>query len=104
MKIVQVTYTTTAGYAAQNQANIKQVMADLQKMDHGGINYNACVQADGKTFVHRAFLRSEEDDKTLNTLPSFISFQQQLKASGPEVPPKVELLTLVESSSAIFNH
>ncbi len=102
MKIVKVTYTAKAEYAAQNQANIKNVMADLQKLNHPGINYHSCVSADGKTFIHTAFFKSEEDEKVLLGLPSFKHFQEQLKASGPEVPPKQELLTLVGSSKSIF--
>ena len=103
MKIVKVTYTTGAGYAEQNQSNIKNVMTDLQKMNPPGINYNACLGADGKTFIHTAFFKSDEDQNTLNELPSFKHFQEQLKLSGLEVPPKQELLTLVSSSNTIFN-
>jgi len=78
-------------------------MADLQKLDHPGINYNACLSPDGKTFTHTAFFKSDEDQKTLNELPSFKHFQEQLKANGFEVPPKQELLSLVGSSKDIFN-
>lgn len=103
MKIVKVTYTTKGEYAEQNQTNIKAVMADLQKQNNAGINYNSCVAADGKTFTHTAFFKSEEDEKILMVLPSFKYFQEQLKASGPEVPPKQELLTLVGASTNIFH-
>src|SRR4026207_1540686 len=103
MKIVKVTYTTKAEYAEQNQNNIKNVMADLQKLNHSGINYNACLSADGKTFTHTAFFKSDEDQKILNELPSFKYFQEQLKAHGFETPPKQELLSLVGSSTNIFN-
>ena len=103
MKIVKVTYTAKAEYAEQNQKNIKNVMADLQKLHHPGINYNSCLSADGKTFIHTTFFNSDEDEKVLLELPSFKYFQQQLKLSGPEVPPKQELLSLVGSSSNIFN-
>ena len=102
MKIVKVSYTTKAEYAAQNQDNIKSVMADLQKVDNAGINYNSCLCADGKTFIHTAFFMANEDEKILTELPSFKNFQEQLKASGPESPPKQELLTLVGSSTSIF--
>jgi hypothetical protein len=102
MKIVKVTYTAKAEYAPQNQGNIKNVMADLRKLQHPGINYNSCASADGKTFIHTAFFDSEEDEKVLLGLPSFRYFQEQLKLSGPEVPPKQELLTLVGSSKDIF--
>jgi hypothetical protein len=102
MKIIRVTYTTKAGFAAQNQINIKNVMADLQKLNNGGINYNSCLSPDGKTFTHTAFFKSEEDHKVLNDLVSFKHFQEQLKAGGLEVPPKQELLELVGSSTSIF--
>jgi hypothetical protein len=102
MKIVKVIYTTKAEYSAQNQSNIKIVMADLQKLNNPGINYNSCLSADGKTFIHTAFFKDEQDEKTLTELPSFKHFQEQLKAGGLEVPPKQELLTLVGSSCNIF--
>ncbi|HWZ03365.1 MAG TPA: hypothetical protein VNX40_07100 [Mucilaginibacter sp.] len=103
MKIVRVTYTAKAEYAEQNQLNIQTVMSDLQKICHPGIFYHACLGADGKTFTHTAFFDEEEHEKVLFALSSFQSFQQQLKASGPEMPPKQELLTLVGSSTPIFN-
>ncbi len=102
MRIVKVTYTTTAAYAENNKANISAVMTDLQQLSNPGINYNACVCADDKTFIHTAFFKSDDDQKTLFDLPSFKHFQEQLKASGLEVPPKQELLSLVGSSCEIF--
>ena len=103
MKIVRVMYTTHAEFAEQNQSNIKNVMADLQQSAHPGINYNACLSADGKTFTHTAFFRSDEDQKILNELASFKYFQEQLKANGFETPPKQELLSLVGTSKNIFS-
>ncbi len=103
MKIVKVTYTAKADYAAQNQKNIKKVMDELRQMAQPGIFYNCCLSPDGKTFIHTAFFQSEDDEKILLNLPSFKGFQEQLKASGPEVPPKQELLTLIGTSKDIFN-
>ncbi len=103
MKIIKVTYTTKIEFSEQNQHNIKNVMTDLQNLNHPGINYNACISADGKTFIHTAFFKGDEDQKILNELPSFKYFQEQLKASGPEVAPKQEILHLVASSNNIFN-
>ena len=103
MKIVKVTYTTKAEFAEQNQSNIKNVMTDLQNLNHQGIHYNACLSADNKTFIHTAFFKSDEDQTFLNELPSFKSFQEQLRSGGFEVPPKQELLTLIGSSDNIFN-
>jgi len=102
MKIVRVTYTTKAEYAEHNQANIKNVMADLQKIGNPNVNYNCCLNPDGKTFAHTAFFNSDEDEKVLLALPAFIHFQTELRASGLEAPPKQELLTLVGSSVNIF--
>jgi len=102
MKIVRVTYTTKAEYAEQNQANIKNVMAELRRINNTGINYNACLNADGKTFTHTAFFNSDEDEKVLLELPLFKYFQEQLKASGLEIPPRQELPVLVGSSVDIF--
>jgi len=103
MKIFKVTYTTKIDFSEQNQNNIKNVMTDLQRLNNQGINYNACLSADNKTFIHTAFFKSDEDQNILNELPSFKYFQEQLKASGLEVPPKQDLLNLVGSSNNIFN-
>lgn len=102
MKIVKVTYTTKPEYSEHNQVNIHKVMADLQTIDNPGIFYNCCLSPDGKTFIHTAFFDSPENEKVLLERPAFIQFQQELKASGPEVPPKSEQLTLVGSSRIIF--
>jgi hypothetical protein len=102
MKIIRVTYTTKADYAPQNQANIQTVMNDLRQVNRSGLLYHVCLNPDAKTFVHTAFFNSEEDEKVLQGLASFLDFQSQLKASGPEAPPKQELLTLVGSSKDIL--
>ncbi len=102
MKIVRVTYTTKPEYAEHNQKNIKSVMAKLHEQNHPGVNYNATLAADGRSFTHTAFFNSDEDEKLLTTLPEFIHFQQELKANGLEAPPKQELLTLVGSTTDIF--
>ena len=102
MKIVQVTYTTTSEYSAHNQRNIEAVMAALKHDGISGINYNACLSADSKTFVHTAYFETEEAQLALNALPIFQEFQAQLKASEPEAPPRQVLLTLVGTSKPIF--
>lgn len=102
MKIVKVTYTTSPAYARQNEENIRKVMDDLRAASHPGIFYHACLCPDGKTFIHTAFFKAEDDEKVLFALASFKSFQEQLKSSSPEVPPRQELLSLVGSSEAVF--
>ncbi|MEP7235633.1 MAG: hypothetical protein ABI778_10080 [Ignavibacteriota bacterium] len=102
MKIVRVTYTTNPEYSEQNQSNIKQVMTDLGEIANPGINYSTCLASDGVTFTHSAFFNSDDAEKVLFALPSFIHFQQRLKESGLQAPPKQEILTLVGSSKPIF--
>ncbi len=103
MKIVRVTYTTTAEYAGQNKTNISVVMNDLGQLNNPDINYHVCLGPDEKTFTHTAFFRADEDQKILLELPAFKRFQEQLKASSPEVGPKQEFLSLVGSSKDIFS-
>jgi hypothetical protein len=103
MKIVTVTYTAKPGYVEKNTSNIKNVMADLQNGHHPGILYHVCLHPDGKTFVHTAFFNSEEDHQLLNGLESFKRFQKELIPDGIEVAPKQALLSLVGSSTPLFN-
>jgi hypothetical protein len=102
MKIVKVIYSANAHFVEQNKTNIKKVMSDLRRLNHPGIWYTSCIGADGKTFIHTAFFKTDVDHQLLNELPSFRDFQEQLKAGGFETPPKQELLTLVGSSGDIF--
>ncbi len=102
MKIVRVTYTTKEEYAEHNKQNIAAVMAELRTIGNPGVNYNCCLSPDGKTFTHLAFFDNEESEQVLLTLPIFKTFQQELKASGPEAPPKQEILSLVGSSKEFF--
>jgi hypothetical protein len=104
MKIVTETYTTKLEYAEQNQTKIKHVMADLQKLNHPGINYYTLLSIDGKQFIHTKFFRSSEDKKILTDLPSFANYQKQLFASGLETLPDIEHWIFVGSSNNIFNH
>jgi hypothetical protein len=103
MKVIQVTYTTTADFSAQNQQNILKVLSDLAGLKDRSISYNACLSADNKTFIHTAYFSSDEGHRILSELPSFKLFQQQLKESGCEVSPKQELLQLLGSSTNLFN-
>jgi hypothetical protein len=104
MKIIYVTYTTTAEYAAQNQLNIQKVMDALSDPMYQGINYNACVCADGVTFMHYAFFKSAEDQALLGTVQAFKDFQMRLKESGLVSPPKQQELTLVGASQPVFHN
>jgi len=101
-KIVRIIYTAKPEYVSHNKENIARVMSDLRKANHPGIKYATYIQEDGKTFMHFTHFENEEASKLLNSLPSFKQFQDELKANGIEVPPKVDHLSLVDSSYDIF--
>lgn len=102
MKIVRVQYTTRPEYAETNKENIRQVVADLKTINHPGIKYSTYLFADGKTFMHLDHLENEEAHLVLQSLSSFKKFADELRASGLEVEPKLEVLTLAASSEEIF--
>ena len=102
MKIIRVQYTTKPGYAAKNKENITKVMSDLREINNPGIKYGAYLLPDEKTFMHFTQFENDEAHKVLMELESFKTFQTELKASIPEVPPKSEQLSLVGSSYDFF--
>lgn len=101
MKVVKVEYTVKSEYTKSNSENIARVMADV-KQHSNEIRYSTFLRDDNKSFVHFAILKNEEANKLLNNLESFKTFQSELKASIPEVPPKLENLSLVASSYEFF--
>ncbi len=102
MKIVRVQYTTTQEYAATNSENINNVVKELRKINHPGIKYSTYLLPDGKTFMHFDQFENEEAHQFLMGLASFKKFSDELWASGLEVEPKLELLSLVASSEDFF--
>lgn len=102
MKIVQITYTTFAEFADQNKGNINTFVTDLLSPEYAGINYQVCICGDNKTFIHRAYFETDNDQQLLNALPSFIRFQEQLKSGGCESPPKQERLELIGTLKQLF--
>lgn len=71
--------------------------------NHRTTNYNARLSGDYESFIYTAYFQSDKDQKLLNELPSFKSFQEQLKSGGCEFLPKQELLSLFGSSNNILN-
>ena len=102
MKIVRVSYTTSADFAQRNSHNIQKVMSSLRELKSSGVRYNVTLGEDGKTFTHTAFFKSEADEKILTELPEFLDFQNQLQASGLESPSKQDQPTLVGASFDVF--
>jgi len=102
MKIVRVHYTTTAEFATKNKENIAGIVKELKELNHPGIKYTCWLLPDGKTFMHFDQLENEEAHQLLQSLQSFQKFAEDLWASGLEVEPQLELLTLVASTEHYF--
>ena len=102
MKIVRVQYTTSLEYAATNQENIRQVVKELQSINHPGIKYSTYLMPDGKTFMHFDQFDNEASHQVLQELESFKKFATELWASKLEVEPDLELLSLVGSTEKFF--
>jgi hypothetical protein len=102
MKIVRVTYTTTAEFAPINQSNIAGIVKELKELNHPGIKYSCWLLPDGKTFMHFDQFENEEDHEVLISLESFKRFDAQLWASELEVPPVLQPLSLVASTEEFW--
>lgn len=102
MKVVKVQYTVKPAFAKQNAENISKVMADLRKLNNPYIKYSSFLLDNKKSFVHFV-ITDEKANDILSGLESFKKFQSELKASQPEIPPRVEHLNLVGSSYDFFD-
>jgi len=102
MDAVKVQYTVKESYVETNKANIGRVMAALRQLNNPDIKYASFLLDDGKTFVHWVMRASEAAQTVLSNLEEFQQFQQALRASQPEVPPKAENMTLVGAGWDIF--
>ena len=102
MKIVRVQYTAKPEFVAKNKENISKVMENLRQINNPGIKYGTYLSPDEKTFMHFAQFENDEAEQVLINLPVFRQFQEELKASGPEIPPKTDHMSMVASSFDIF--
>lgn len=101
MKVTRVQYTVQPDFAEQNKENIEVVMSELRALNNNDLKYASYVLDDGKTFMHLVHHNSKNAEHLPASLESFKHFQTQLKAHL-EIPPKAEILELVESSFNVF--
>jgi hypothetical protein len=102
MKIVRVHYTTRPEFAPINQANIAGIVKELKELNHPGIKYGCWLLPDGKTFMHFDQFENEADHEVLTSLASFKKFDTELWASGLEIEPVLDLLSLVASTEEFW--
>lgn len=101
--IMHIRYSVKAGYAAQNQEYIRNVMEELRSLNRADIQYSVFMKDDGKTFIHQPIFASTEARKVFEELAAFRKFQAELQESRLEVPPQVTHLTLVDASDDLFS-
>ncbi|MBC7899233.1 MAG: hypothetical protein H7070_04185 [Saprospiraceae bacterium] len=102
MIAVKVTYTVKSDFVAENRSNITKFLEDVRDLNNPGIRYTVLLGDDGKTHTHLSMYKSEAAQKELLELDSFNEFQRRRDESGLEAPPKVEMMTIVDSSYEIF--
>ena len=91
-----VNYTVTHDQAADNEALVRAVYAELERTAPVGLTYATYVQEDGVSFVHVASVETDEGPHPLTTAEAFRAFQVGLADRCAE-PPTVRPVRLVGS-------
>lgn len=89
---VVVQYTVKADHLEEHEGLIRDVFAELTRTAPDGIRYGAFRRADGRSFVHIAFVTAEKNP--LDSISAFSKFTEGIKQRC-EVPPEVSDLTEV---------
>ena len=104
MKTIKVQYTVQSEYASKNRENLKNVIAEIKRLNNPDIKYITFILDDNKSFVHFGLFNSDEASHIFRDLESFTKFRKELDNSDPEIPPKVENIFLVDSSFSVFEN
>jgi hypothetical protein len=81
-----IRYKTKPEFADENQRLVQKVYEELGARDPGGVHYATLRLADGVTFLHLFTTDSEDDAKTLGSIPAFAEFQKDLPQRCAEAP------------------
>ena len=95
MKTIMVQYKTSQAHADANETLMHAVFNELRARAPEGLRYASYRLADRVTFVHIATLETPNQNP-LTALPSFKTFQEQLKNRCIE-PPVVTELPAIDS-------
>jgi hypothetical protein len=88
MSVVVVRYRTEPDRAAENQALVEQVFAELAKEQPDGLRYATFRLADGVSFVHVAEVDTADGTNPLSHIAAFGEFQREIPdrlVEGPDV-------------------
>lgn len=96
MRKVVVRYKTKPEHADENQRLVENVFAELAAGEPGGIRYATLRLADDVTFVHVAFIETDDGSNPLGETAAFKEFQSELGKRCDE-PPAAQDATIVGS-------
>lgn len=96
MKRMMIQYTVKSDRAAENQAYVEKVFAELRRNSPPGLRYATFKQPDNRTFMHLVSVEVEGGDNPLTQSDSFKAFQVGIK-DRCEVQPVVTDLSVVGS-------
>lgn len=96
MRAVVVRYQTNPDAGDENQRLVERVFGELNDRDPGGVRYATFRLADGVSFVHIAFVETEDGSNPLGTIEAFAAFQREL-GDRCAVPPAAQDATVVGS-------
>ena len=94
MKKVFVRYKVKADRVAENENLVKEVYKQLHENKIDGFHYTTIKLADGVSFVHIAFVDTEEANTAFNQLPAFKNFQVNIKDRCEEPPAATQFAVI----------
>ncbi|HEY3671894.1 MAG TPA: hypothetical protein VGN51_13240 [Acidimicrobiia bacterium] len=94
MTATVVRYQAKADRADENQKLIEAVFADLDERGSRGFTYQVFRLEDGVTFVHAVIEHDVDDPDSLQDVPAFQAFVQDI-ADRCDVPPLAMGATVV---------
>ena len=96
MERILVTYKVKPDRVEENEELIKNVYAELRKINDLEIHYATFKLNDGQTFVHLASFASIDKQPILTESKAFKAFQENLKERC-EIPPDPQKLSEVDT-------
>ena len=96
MKKLLVRYKVKADRVAENENLVKEVYKQLYENSIDGFHYTTIKLEDGVSFIHIAFVDSDEANTAFNQLAAFKNFQANIKDRCEELPA-VNQITLIGS-------
>jgi hypothetical protein len=94
MRVAVVRYKTKPERAEENVAFIEKVFAELNTSQPAGLQYTSLRLADGVSFVHVAFVNTDDDTNPLTATAAFGDFIRDI-AERCEEPPVASDATVV---------